>query len=96
MEINRWKKKKKVVIQVCYWKWLVISTNYYKELSPITQVCSNLTCGEKNVFYSLPYAFIVTNDYPRQDKALRKRIGLWIGYYIDKNDLPLNQQPFQL
>jgi len=77
-------KKKKVVIQVYYWKWLVILTNYYKELSPITQVCSNLTCREKKVFYSLPYTFIVTNDYPRQDKTLEKRIELWIGHYIDK------------
>jgi len=69
-------KKKKVVIQVCYWEWLVILTSYYKELSPITQVCSNPTCREKKVFYSLPYTFIVTNNYPRQDKALGKRIGL--------------------
>ena len=26
---------------------IAISTNYCKELSPITQICSNSTCGEK-------------------------------------------------
>jgi len=31
---------------------------------------------ERKKIYSLPYLFIVTNDYPRQDKGLEKRIGL--------------------
>jgi len=75
---------------------IAISTNYCKELSPITQICSNSTCGEKKILYPLLYLFIVINDYSRQDLALGKRIELWIGHYVDKNGLPLNYQLFKL
>jgi len=65
-------------------------------LSPITQICSNPTCREKKIFYPLPYSFIITNDYPRQNKGLEKRIGLWIEHYVNENGLLLNYQSFQL
>jgi len=74
--------------------FIVILTDYSKELSLITQICNNPTCGEKKIFYSPSYSFIVTNDYSGQDKGLEKRIELWTGYYVDENSLPLNFQLF--
>jgi len=97
MEISRREKRKKLssrcVIRPIF---IVILTDYSKELSLITQICSSSICEEKKIFYPLPYSFIVTNNYSRQDKGLGKRIGLWIGHYVDENDLSLNYQSFQL
>jgi len=45
---------------------IAISTDYCEELLLITQVCSNSICKQRKIFYPLLYAFIVTNDYPRQ------------------------------
>jgi len=77
MEIGRREKRKRLssrcVIRPIF---IVILTDYSKELSPITQIYSNPTCREKKIFYPLPYSFIITNDYPRQDKGLGNRIGL--------------------
>jgi len=75
---------------------IAILTSYYKELLLITQVCSNPTYKQREIFYSLPYTFIATNNYPRQDLVLGKKIGLWIEHYVDENSLSLNFQSFQL
>ena len=75
---------------------IAISTDYCEELLLITQVCSNPIYEQRKIFYPLPYTFIATNNYPRQDSVLGKKIGLWIEHYVDENSLPLNFQLFQL
>ena len=55
---------------------IAISTNYCKKLLLITQVCSNFIYRQRKIFYSLLHTFIVTNDYPKQDSVLEKKIRL--------------------